>query len=159
MVEQEILVSTPDGKLDTFVCHPDEEGPHPIVVIYMDAPGIRDELREMASRLASVGYVVALPNLYYRIGREGHYGYDFAKIRSDDAHQKRMHECRLSLTNATIVSDTESLLPALRAPIFKCSRTSFLIWSATILLYTRMKDIYFCYINPYTCYVIDKSYE
>lgn len=115
MVEQELLVNTPDGTLDTFVCHPDEEGPHPIVIIYMDAPGIRDELREMASRLASAGYVVALPNLYYRIGREGHYGYDFAKIRTDDAHQKRMHECRVSLTNAGMVSDTESLLPALRA--------------------------------------------
>jgi len=114
MIEQELLVKTPDGTLDTFVCHPDEGGPHPIVIIYMDAPGIRNELREMASRLASVGYFVALPNLYYRLGREGEYGYDLAKIRSDDAHQKRMHECRLSLNSAGIVSDTESLLPALR---------------------------------------------
>ncbi|MFK7966075.1 MAG: dienelactone hydrolase family protein [Burkholderiaceae bacterium] len=115
MLEQEIVVKTPDGTLDTFVVQPEENGPHPVIVIYMDAPGIRDELREMASRLASVGYLVALPNLYYRVGREGHYGYDLTKIRSDESHQKRMHECRLSLTNAGIVSDTEALLPALRA--------------------------------------------
>jgi carboxymethylenebutenolidase len=32
----------------------------------MDAPGWREELRDMARRLASVGYFVVLPNLYYR---------------------------------------------------------------------------------------------
>jgi carboxymethylenebutenolidase len=32
----------------------------------MDAPGIREELRDMARRLASAGYFVLLPNLYYR---------------------------------------------------------------------------------------------
>ena len=36
----------------------------------MDAPGIREELRDMARRLATVGYCVLLSNLYYRAGRE-----------------------------------------------------------------------------------------
>lgn len=113
MIETNIEVSTADGVLDTFVCQPDEGGPHPAIIIYMDAPGIRQELRDMASRLASVGYVVALPNLYYRIGREGGYGYDLAKIRTDEAQQKQMHVCRMSLSNANIVEDTRSLLPIL----------------------------------------------
>ena len=34
----------------------------------MDAPAIREELRDMARRLASCGYYVMLPNLYYRAG-------------------------------------------------------------------------------------------
>ena len=34
----------------------------------MDAPAIREELRDMARRLASSGYYVMLPNLYYRAG-------------------------------------------------------------------------------------------
>ena len=37
--------------MDTFVCHPDEGGPIPTVVMYMDAPGIREELRDMARRI------------------------------------------------------------------------------------------------------------
>ncbi len=36
----------------------------------MDAPGIREELRDMARRLGTVGYYVMLPNLYYRSGVE-----------------------------------------------------------------------------------------
>ncbi len=110
MIESTTNVRTADGQLDTFLCHPEEQGPHPVVILYMDAPGMRDELRDMASRLATVGYYVMLPNLYYRIGREGEYGYDLAKIRIEDSHLQRMHECRLSLTNAGVVADTRHLI-------------------------------------------------
>jgi carboxymethylenebutenolidase len=40
----------------------------------MDAPGIREELRDMARRLATIGYYVLLPNLYYRAGRDTIFG-------------------------------------------------------------------------------------
>ena len=115
MRESVIELTTDDGTLDAFVCRPDAEGPWPAVIMYMDAPGMRDELRDMASRLASVGYVVLLPNLYYRIGREGDYGFDLALIRSHEAHRDRMHECRQSLANADIIADTGHLLSFLRA--------------------------------------------
>ena len=52
--------------MNTFVCHPERCGPHPVILFFMDAPGIREELRDMARRLATVGYYVMLPNLYYR---------------------------------------------------------------------------------------------
>ena len=55
--------------METFICHPERGGPHPTVMLLMDAPGIRDELRDMTRRLASAGYFVLLPNLYYRAGR------------------------------------------------------------------------------------------
>ena len=55
--------------METFICRP-ERGTHPAVLLLMDAPGIREELRDMARRLATVGYVVLLPNLYYRAGRD-----------------------------------------------------------------------------------------
>ena len=54
--------------MTTFICHPERNGPHPVVLFYMDAPGIREELRDMARRIASVGYYVMLPNLYHRLG-------------------------------------------------------------------------------------------
>lgn len=110
MKETQTVITTRDGDLDTFIVHPDEHGPHPVVVMYMDAPGIRQELRDMASRLATAGYYVMLPNLYYRIGTEGNCGYDLDKIRTDDSHNQRMHACRQSLTNEMMVDDTRYLL-------------------------------------------------
>jgi carboxymethylenebutenolidase len=52
--------------MNTFICHPERGGPHPAIIFFMDAPGIREELRDMVRRLSSVGYYVLLPNLYYR---------------------------------------------------------------------------------------------
>jgi hypothetical protein len=46
----------------------------PAVFLLMDAPGIREELRDMARRLATIGYHVLLPNLYYRAGRDTIFG-------------------------------------------------------------------------------------
>ena len=68
MIEQTVDIATPDGASTTFICHPERGGPHPLVLFYMDAPAIREELRDMVRRLASVGYYVMLPNLYYRAG-------------------------------------------------------------------------------------------
>ena len=46
--------------METFICRPERGGPHPPVFFPMDAPGIRDELCDMARRLATVGYFVML---------------------------------------------------------------------------------------------------
>jgi carboxymethylenebutenolidase len=66
MIERQVEIRTQDGQMNTFICHPERLGPHPAVLFFMDAPGIREELRDMARRLATVGYYVMLPNLYYR---------------------------------------------------------------------------------------------
>jgi carboxymethylenebutenolidase len=70
MIERQVELDTPDGKMNTFICHPERASPHPAIIFLMDAPGIREELRDMARRLGSVGYYVMLPNLYYRSGVE-----------------------------------------------------------------------------------------
>jgi carboxymethylenebutenolidase len=70
MIERQIEIKTEDGPMNTFICHPERLGPHPAVIFLMDAPGIREELRDMARRLGTVGYYVMLPNLYYRSGVE-----------------------------------------------------------------------------------------
>ena len=69
MIDFEIDIPTGDGAMNTFVAHPDGDGPFPAVFMYMPASGIRDELRDMARRLAMHGYIVLLPNLYYRMVR------------------------------------------------------------------------------------------
>ena len=70
MHEHHLDIPTADGAMNSFVVHPEEGGPHPVVLFYMDAPGKREELHDMARRLAAVGYFVVLPNLYYRHERE-----------------------------------------------------------------------------------------
>jgi carboxymethylenebutenolidase len=70
VIERQIEIQTEDGQMNTFICHPERLGPHPAVLFLMDAPGIREELRDMARRLGTVGYYVMLPNLYYRSGVE-----------------------------------------------------------------------------------------
>ena len=81
MIDRELDIQTADGAMNTFVTHPEEGGPHPVVLFYMDAPGKRDELHDMARRLGTVGYFVVLPNLYYRRVR------DFRMGTGDDARR------------------------------------------------------------------------
>ena len=68
MQQQEVEISTKDGKIETYVFHPDRDCPHPVIIFLMDALGIRQELFDMAQRLAAPGYYVVMPNLYYRSG-------------------------------------------------------------------------------------------
>ncbi len=68
MIEHTVELPTKDGATTTFIVHPERDGPYPIVLFFMDAPAIREELRDMARRIATVGYYVMLPNLYYRRG-------------------------------------------------------------------------------------------
>ncbi len=103
MIEHELALETPDGVMNTFVTHPDEGGPFPVVLFYMDAPGKREELHDMARRIATAGYYVALPNLYYRRTRE-------FRMEPGRDGMKKMFEMMNSLSNAMVVDDTRALL-------------------------------------------------
>ena len=50
MIEHTVEIPTKDGKATTFITHPERGGPFPVVIFYMDAPAIREELRDMARR-------------------------------------------------------------------------------------------------------------
>jgi carboxymethylenebutenolidase len=69
MIEKQIDIATADGKMDAFVTHPEEGGPFPAVVVLMDIWGLREELYDVARRIATVGYFCVLPNFWYRRGR------------------------------------------------------------------------------------------
>lgn len=103
MIEAEHLVTTPDGQMLTFVYHPEHGGPHPIVLYLMDAPGIRPALHDMASRLATAGYYVMLPYLYYRGGPFREFG-----LSDEDMHAR--NELMSTVTPAGIVVDIAALL-------------------------------------------------
>lgn len=62
-------VKTPDGVADAYLTRPDDDRQHPGVLMMMDAIGLRPRIEEMADRIASRGYVVLAPNVFYRAGR------------------------------------------------------------------------------------------
>jgi carboxymethylenebutenolidase len=69
MSRQDVTIPTPDGEARAFVFTPDQgAGPWPTVLFYMDGPAIRPALFEMAERLASNGYYVLLPDMFWRLG-------------------------------------------------------------------------------------------
>ena len=69
MRERLAEISTADGKMDAFVTHPEEGGPYPAVVILMDIWGLREELFDVARKIAMVGYHCTVPNFWYRRGK------------------------------------------------------------------------------------------
>jgi carboxymethylenebutenolidase len=101
MIEKEIDILTTDGAMNTFITHPEEEGPHPVILFLMDAPGKRGELHDMARRLGTAGYYVMLPNLYYRRVR---------KYRIAESSREEMHEHMDSLSNAMACADVNALI-------------------------------------------------
>jgi len=107
MIEQTLDIATKGGAMETFICRP-ERGTHPPVLCLMDAPGIREELRDMARRLATVGYCVLLPNLYYRAGRDTIYGPQVLEHGSPE-HQ-RMRAVRTKMTIPPVMDDVETML-------------------------------------------------
>ena len=105
MIEHHLDIPTADGPMNAFITHPEEGGPFPVILFYMDAPGKREELHDMARRLATVGYYVVLPNLYYRETRE----FDLitgTKGETREAMFQLMH----GLSDSMVASDTEAML-------------------------------------------------
>ena len=68
MIEQQLDIPTRTARPPPSSAIPSAAARTRSILFYMDAPAIREELRDMARRLASVGYYVMLPNLYYRSG-------------------------------------------------------------------------------------------
>lgn len=108
MIENTLDIETPAGQMETFVCHPERGGPWPAVFALMDAPGVREELKDMVRRLATVGYYVVLPNLYYRAGRDTYYGPDV--LEKGSAEHTRMRAVRTAMTIPPVMEDIAALL-------------------------------------------------
>lgn len=134
MIERHLDIVTADGAMNSFVVHPDEGGPHPVVLFYMDAPGKREELHDMARRLSAVGYFVVLPNLYYRRSR------DYQLPERTESAMAVMFEHMHSLNRVTTECDTRALLDFVDADaaadasrvgaVGYCMSGPFVVWAA-----------------------------
>lgn len=134
MIEREIDIPTVDGRMNTFFVHPDAPGRYPVVLFYMDAPGKREELHDMARRIAAVGYLVLLPNLYYRRSR------DYVLRDRSEAAMTEMYAQMDALGRATTECDTAALLDCIDAhphadstrvaAVGYCMSGPFVVWAA-----------------------------
>jgi carboxymethylenebutenolidase len=104
MVEINCEIRTPDGMIDCFAARPDGDGPFPPVIVYMDAPGIREELRDFTRRIAGQGYFCLLPDLYYRVQGSR---FDLSK---GEAEVQKMFAVASTLTIPMVMSDTGAML-------------------------------------------------
>jgi carboxymethylenebutenolidase len=92
--------------MEVFLTHPEEDGPFPNVIIFMDAFGLREELRDFARRIGTVGYQVALPNLFYRDGGRSFDPSEFPAHGPDPEMLRLNHQ----LTHQRVLTDTGALL-------------------------------------------------
>ncbi|MFT3997448.1 MAG: dienelactone hydrolase family protein [Asticcacaulis sp.] len=67
VMRMEVTIKTPDGEADAVFFHPTAKGKWPGVLIWTDVMGLRPVFEDMGRRLAAQGYVVLIPNPYYRV--------------------------------------------------------------------------------------------
>src|ERR1051326_8948518 len=115
MRERTVAIPTQAGQMETFITHPNEGGPFPAVVIYMDFWGVREELFDIAHRVGTVGLCCVLADLYYRQGRVRNQWRneknEMISAHPLDPERRRQALAPLQqLSNAMVIEDTGALL-------------------------------------------------
>jgi carboxymethylenebutenolidase len=111
---EKIEIPTQDGTCPSYVYRPTGCGPWPTVLVFMDGLGIRPAMLEIGERLASHGYFVLLPDLYYRSGPYA--PMNPHSVFADPEQRKILMEKFFALaTPANIMSDTRAFLDYLAA--------------------------------------------
>ena len=106
-------VTTPDGTCPVTLAIPDGDGPWPGVILYPDAGGARAALRDMAERLAGLGYVVLVPDVYYRSGDWA--PFSMKDVFNDKAERQRLFAMIGSVTPDAMESDARAFFDYLAA--------------------------------------------
>src|SRR5256885_14021867 len=115
MRERTIAIPTQAGQMETFITHPEEGGPFPAVVIYMDIWGVREELYDIARRVGTVGYYCMVPDFYYRNGKRVHFEFRNENNRTISINRLegqplREIQARPQLSNQMVMDDTGAIL-------------------------------------------------
>jgi carboxymethylenebutenolidase len=106
-IEKDFMLATPDGAVDCVLFQPSEEGQWPGVLYLTDIGGIRPAQRKAALRLSSEGYVILMPNVFYRTDRPP--VMDIAALRATpDLFMKRLGELVGPLTPDALASDAKA---------------------------------------------------
>jgi carboxymethylenebutenolidase len=106
MSRLDVQIPTPDGTSKGSLHIPDGAGPHPGVLIFPDAGGLRDTFRDMGDHLAGLGFVALVPDIYYRSGDWAPFSMD--TVFTDQQERRRLFGLMSSLTNEVITSDASA---------------------------------------------------
>lgn len=112
VVEQDVMVKTPDGMSDCYFVHP-ASGAHAAVIVWPDIVSIRPAFRAMGKRLAESGYSVLVVNPYYRTTK-GQIVPDGKGFRDPGIRELLMPHAQ-SLSPATCVTDGRAYVDYLDA--------------------------------------------
>ena len=120
MRERFVEIKTSEGLMDAFVTYPEENGPFPAVILYMDIWGVREELYDIARRVSVVGYYCMVPDFYYRNGKRLHFKFrnernQTISIDRLQGESLRQIQARPKLTNKMVLDDTGAILKFLDA--------------------------------------------
>src|SRR5262245_42046325 len=112
LMPHEIDITTPDGVSHSWI-YRNGDGRRAAVILYPDAFGVRPVMHAMAERIAGLGYVVLLPNVFYRAGNFT--PFDGATVWTDPPERDRLMALVRSLTVERIEMDGGAYLDALAA--------------------------------------------
>src|ERR1700722_10908628 len=106
---QQVSIPTPDGDARAYTFQPAGKGPWPAVIFFMDAPAIRPAMFEMCERLASNGYYVLLPDMFWRAGP--YEPINIAAVFGDEAKRREVFGKLMGSTDAAkATTDTKACL-------------------------------------------------
>jgi carboxymethylenebutenolidase len=111
--ETAVEIRTHDGVSDAFLYHPDGKGPWRGVLHYTDIAGNREVTRELSKRIAAEGYVVLMPNVFYRTGKPPLF--DFPRRLGDERTMRRFGELSGPLSPEAMDRDAASYVDFLSA--------------------------------------------
>ena len=102
----DVQIPAADGRSNGTLHVPGGAGPWPGVLVFPDAGGVRETFRKLGDRLAGMGYVVLIPDIYYRAGQWA--PFDVATLFTDDNERARMRGLVVPLTNEAIIADARA---------------------------------------------------
>jgi len=108
VIESDVMVPTPDGSADAALFHPAGARTWPAVLMWPDILGLRPVFREMGRRLAAEGYVVLVPNPFYRTKRAPVVTGAFDFNKPED--RAKLMGLREALTDAAIDRDAAAFV-------------------------------------------------
>jgi carboxymethylenebutenolidase len=108
MPREQITIKTKDGDCPTSVFTPEGTGPWPAAIYYVDGLAIRPSVFVMAQRLADAGYVVLVPDMFYRFGPYA--PLDPKEVFAQPDIRKALGAMFTSTDNRRAAEDTEAFL-------------------------------------------------
>jgi carboxymethylenebutenolidase len=112
MIEKELQIGMADGSADAVLYKPEGAGPYPGVLYLTDIGGIRPATREMAGRFVAEGYVLLMPNVFYRTSRPPVFE---RRPRNEEEMMKRVAELGAPLTPEAIETDASGYIDFLES--------------------------------------------